>query len=318
MPAVPTVTLTSPAIVALSSGVSMLRATVCMVLMLLCIRANANIVATGGAVMEVAPPADIRTGEKESNTAIIAFIERSGVAPLFKSPSELQLNINLSGTYPSGGKVNLTPAKLPGGALVESYFVHFDCLGNPSGGSSVFTEGWITFSTYVVGIVANAASLLESHEIIGLSTVAYPTGNHQGIEFGDDGAYVTLSQDRRTVSFGMPVGQYADNLRIITATPYLIPGDANLNGIVDGADYTLWADNYFATGRSWLQGDFNNDQKVDGADYTWWADNFAPTPPSAPAVLATAVPEPSTWALAMGPLTAGWWWRNRRHRKPRL
>ncbi len=50
-------------------------------------------------------------------------------------------------------------------------------------------------------------------------------------------------------------------------------GDANTDGAVDGADYTIWADHYKLAG-GWHQGDFNDDGIVDGADYTIWADNF--------------------------------------------
>ncbi len=50
-------------------------------------------------------------------------------------------------------------------------------------------------------------------------------------------------------------------------------GDANYDGKVDGADYTIWADNYKASG-NWAKGDFDLSGFVDGADYTLWADNF--------------------------------------------
>lgn len=74
------------------------------------------------------------------------------------------------------------------------------------------------------------------------------------------------------------------------------PGDANGDGVVDGADYTLWADHYLATGRMWPEGDFTGDGIVDGADYTIWADHYAPAQ-----LALAAVPEPST----LGLLTAG-------------
>ncbi len=51
------------------------------------------------------------------------------------------------------------------------------------------------------------------------------------------------------------------------------PGDANFDDVVDGADYTIWADNYHLPG-SWAEGDFNQDGYVDGADYTLWADHL--------------------------------------------
>ncbi|GEM_PF-2825987 len=45
------------------------------------------------------------------------------------------------------------------------------------------------------------------------------------------------------------------------------------DGNVDGADYTIWADQYGQTGPD-LAGDFNHDGQVDAADYTIWADNY--------------------------------------------
>lgn len=57
------------------------------------------------------------------------------------------------------------------------------------------------------------------------------------------------------------------------------PGDANNDGRVDGADYTVWADHFLSNPTSSLtfnQGDFNRDRVVDGADYTLWADYFTP------------------------------------------
>lgn len=68
-----------------------------------------------------------------------------------------------------------------------------------------------------------------------------------------------------------------------------VPGDANADRKVTGADYTIWADN-FGGGmcvKTLLQGDFNLDAQVTGADYTIWADNYGAM------TAATAVPEPT-------------------------
>ena len=58
-----------------------------------------------------------------------------------------------------------------------------------------------------------------------------------------------------------------------------LPGDANGDNLVDGGDYTIWADNYSQPDLFGPQyGDFNYDGSADGGDYTIWADNFAPAP----------------------------------------
>jgi len=68
-------------------------------------------------------------------------------------------------------------------------------------------------------------------------------------------------------------------------------GDANFDGLVNGGDYTIWADNYGLPGADWDRGDFNGDAEVDGGDYTIWADNYDSGAGSRP------VPEPATLAL---------------------
>jgi hypothetical protein len=56
---------------------------------------------------------------------------------------------------------------------------------------------------------------------------------------------------------------------------FVLPGDANADGAVDGADYTIWADSFgMQNPQGAVDGDFNGDGEVDGADYTIWADNF--------------------------------------------
>jgi hypothetical protein len=95
-------------------------------------------------------------------------------------------------------------------------------------------------------------------------------------------------------------GETTDNFSVaVTAigqSQFGTPGDANLDGQVDGADYTIWADHFQSVG-SLSEGDFNRDGQVDGADYTIWADHF--TPASAGAL---PIPEPSTWWLMLAAL----------------
>jgi hypothetical protein len=71
-----------------------------------------------------------------------------------------------------------------------------------------------------------------------------------------------------------------------------LAGDINNDGLVDVADYNIWAANVGKTGASWLQGDLNGDGLVDVADYNIWAANVGKT---------SATPEPiSMIILAIG------------------
>ena len=110
---------------------------------------------------------------------------------------------------------------------------------------------------------------------------------------------------------GLSSGAFATATADLTDAEFKGPGDANGDDIVDGADYTLWADHYLQAA-TWRNGNFNYDAIVDGADYTIWADNYNPTP-----ALATAIPEPSTAALSLAGaivLAVAWWNRLARRR----
>ena len=98
--------------------------------------------------------------------------------------------------------------------------------------------------------------------------------------------------DTISASDHLPIYAWVD----IPVTTDPILGDANADALVDGADYTIWADHYKVTGvRSfseggWGFGNFNEDNTVDGADYTLWADNCQP-------VGSASAPEPAALAL---------------------
>jgi hypothetical protein len=70
----------------------------------------------------------------------------------------------------------------------------------------------------------------------------------------------------------------------------LIPGDVNSDGLVDVADYNIWAANVGKTDAGWSQGDLNGDGLVDVADYNIWAANVGKT---------AGTPEPATLALVV-------------------
>ncbi len=53
-----------------------------------------------------------------------------------------------------------------------------------------------------------------------------------------------------------------------------IAGDANLDGIVNSADFTVMASNFEKTGMTWMSGDFNGDGNVNALDFNAIATNF--------------------------------------------
>jgi hypothetical protein len=85
---------------------------------------------------------------------------------------------------------------------------------------------------------------------------------------------------------------------------YTYRGDLDLNGIVDGNDFTVLQQNFGATGlgvgKGWMKGDADLNGVVDGNDFTIIQQNFgagsgAPLAPPE----GNMVPEPSTLVLAL-------------------
>lgn len=75
-------------------------------------------------------------------------------------------------------------------------------------------------------------------------------------------------------------------LNLPSGNPYL-PGDANLDGVVDGSDFGIWNSSKFTNAPGWCAGDFNADGAVDGSDFGIWnASKFTSSDGAA------AVPEP--------------------------
>ncbi len=56
----------------------------------------------------------------------------------------------------------------------------------------------------------------------------------------------------------------------VTQLKHSILGDANLDFVVDGADYITWNTHKFTLDTRWTHGNFNADTAVDGADYIVW------------------------------------------------
>ncbi|MEM7313582.1 MAG: choice-of-anchor Q domain-containing protein, partial [Planctomycetota bacterium] len=62
-----------------------------------------------------------------------------------------------------------------------------------------------------------------------------------------------------------------------------LPGDANLNGVVDISDFNLWNANKFTQTAAWCSADFNADGNVDISDFNIWnANKFNSSDSAAP------------------------------------
>ena len=90
-------------------------------------------------------------------------------------------------------------------------------------------------------------------------------------------------------------------------------GDANLDGVVNLADYTRLDAGYLSHATGWLNGDFNYDGTIDASDYTLADNAFNQRAAAAarPTAAVATVPEPALAALGLALLGL------RRRRRPR-
>ncbi|QDV91745.1 hypothetical protein RAS2_28500 [Phycisphaerae bacterium RAS2] len=190
--------------------------------------ARAGIIGVSGGMQQIAAPGSVVTGELESDASIFVFAERSG----FTLPQIVNVSISQPGTSPGPSGRNLSPATIPAGTQINTYYIHYDKIGT---GQARSATGSITFDEEILGLIIGGAGLLGTNALIGLPSTAYPPGqDHQSTELGD-GSSVTLSADRRTVSVTLRVTCCADNIRVITAAS---PGAAQTASttITNGGD----------------------------------------------------------------------------------
>ena len=99
---------------------------------------------------------------------------------------------------------------------------------------------------------------------------------------------------------------------------YTYFGDTNLDGIVDGSDYSRLDSGFLSQATGWFNGDFNYDGVIDGSDYTLIDNAFNSQGASLNATITaqvsggSAVPEPGTLGLLAIVPTAGLLGRRRR------
>jgi hypothetical protein len=80
----------------------------------------------------------------------------------------------------------------------------------------------------------------------------------------------------------------------IPSSVTLIPGDANLDDLVDLQDFSILKEHFGQIGTFWEQGDFNDDGLVDLQDFSILKEHFGQSAPLA------AVPEPATLFVVIG------------------
>ena len=168
-------------------------------------------------------------------------------------------------------------------------------------GTMAVDDGFGVTQTFYTNF-ANNGNVNEAQAAAGDSggAVFYNTGSQwvlAGMMFciDNEGGNIGMA-DYGGQTYSASIGSYLRNIVPISGDG--LPGDANGDGLVDVADYNIWAANVGKTGATWAQGDFNGDGLVDVADYNIWAANVGATYNASPN------PEPATMTLLVIGATA--------------
>ena len=188
---------------------------------ILCVSATpgfATPISFTGAATPIAAPASASLHAVESDVLAQFFTERTG----FLLPSNVTVDFTAPGTYP-GPPVGPLPSLLAG-TYVDTYFLITDPVGANQSPTREF-RGSITFSTDILGLITMDSEFATSSALLGHPGTTYSLGYSQ-----DQGDIITISANRRTLSFDMFSAPAADNIRVITAADVPEPTTVVLMG----------------------------------------------------------------------------------------
>lgn len=182
--------------------------------------ALADSISTVGQVTVLdSPPASVAHGALTSDQTAYVFFEGETVLS-----APLQVDISEPGVYTT--VAGLTPAEIPAGTAVDSYFFTDEPVTVPASGERTYLAG-ITFSTEILGVIVETPDLDDSDAELGAPGTSYPppTDLYSGLELntpgcsgstcGDDAVRVTANDE--TIDIRSLVRESAeDQVRILT------------------------------------------------------------------------------------------------------
>jgi autotransporter-associated beta strand protein len=200
------------------------------------------------------------------NTYSGGTIVTSGLLSILPTGSEGSALPRGALTINGMGEVQLAPGVTAGSAQGASN-INITSLSISGNGTLDITNNHIIidYSSPATDPIASIEAWIKSGYAGGSWTGTGITSSSAAVNSGSYGIGYADAADP-----GNPAGLASGQIEIA----YTLVGDANLDGKVNGADFTILAANFNQGGKAWDQGDFNYDDNVNGADFTLLAENF--------------------------------------------
>jgi fibronectin-binding autotransporter adhesin len=187
-------------------------------------------------------------------------------------------------------RTSATTSALPTGAVAISGNGTLQLAQNVTAGSANASPPPATSNVNITSLAITGNGVMDitnNHIIIDYtpgndpisSIVAMITAGYDGGTWGGDGIISSLAHANPGYAVGYadsadpgnPAGLASDQIEIA----YTLLGDANLDGKVNGSDFTLLASNFNdSVSNGWDEGDFNYSNTVNGDDFVLLAENF--------------------------------------------
>jgi hypothetical protein len=230
-------------------------------------------------------------GRQNFNTVALSFLNSSGnvIEEAFGSPNnvvpkngkDFPLLDGRDTTMPQDTWVEgVVNAKAPAGTVAARISLFFVQLANEGGAS------WFDAAS-LVRLTPDLPQLVGDFDGNGVYNCADINSLTNAVAAGGSVAIFDLNGDNQLTIADVDVWRStAGNVNLGSGRSFPI-GDANLDGLSNGADFSLWDAAKFTNNTQWCSGNFNADLVVDGVDFGLWNANRSAS--SATSV----VPEPT-------------------------
>jgi prepilin-type N-terminal cleavage/methylation domain-containing protein len=180
-----------------------------------------------GSITEVRPRPStvVPNGAQESNSEIFGFMEQEG----YILPTALSVDITEPGGYGrSQASYGSTSGTIPAGTAVDCFFLTYD----PSSSGSI-TDGSVTLSSPIIGVIVQTNTLDRTDSIIGRTDMTYPV-NQSARGFESNAEEIELSDDMMTLRIvNFSASFPGEHVRIITEAGGMGSGSYGVNGMFD-------------------------------------------------------------------------------------